>query len=44
MLKHKETYEIMRPESVGMHKTNLVLGKHSGRHAFRDRTRELDSS
>ena len=41
MLKHAETYEIMRPESVGMHRSNLVLGKHSGRHAFRDRTRQL---
>ena len=41
MLKHSETYEIMRPESVGMHRTNLVLGKHSGRHAFRDRTQQL---
>ena len=41
MLKHAQTYEIMRPESVGMHRSNLVLGKHSGRHAFRDRTRQL---
>ena len=41
MLKHSQTYEIMRPESVGMHRSNLVLGKHSGRHAFRDRTRQL---
>ena len=34
MLKHEETYEIMRPETVGAAKTLLVLGKHSGRHAF----------
>ena len=37
MLKHAGTYEIMTPESVGLEKTNLVLGKHSGRHAFKDR-------
>ncbi len=37
MLKHAETYEIMRPESVGIKKTSLVMGKHSGRHAFRDK-------
>ncbi|WP_446831734.1 2-isopropylmalate synthase [Candidatus Foliamicus sp.] len=41
MLKHAETYEIMRPEAVGMNRSNLVLGKHSGRHAFRDRTQQL---
>jgi 2-isopropylmalate synthase len=41
MLKHHSTYEIMRPEDVGMARSNLVLGKHSGRHAFRDRVREL---
>lgn len=35
MLKHHLTYEIMRPEMVGLHKSQLVLGKHSGRHAFR---------
>ena len=34
MLKHRETYEIMRPEDVGFTKTQLVLGKHSGRHAL----------
>ena len=41
MLKHHSTYEIMRPQDVGLARTNLVLGKHSGRHAFRDRVREL---
>lgn len=41
MLKHQETYEIMRPETVGAAKTELVLGKHSGRHAFGVRLREL---
>ncbi len=37
MLKHVETYEIMRPEDVGVKETTLVLGKLSGRHAFRDK-------
>src|SRR5450432_55196 len=37
VLKYRETYEIMDPVSVGISKTSLVLGKHSGRHAFRDR-------
>ncbi len=41
MLKHHSTYEIMRPQDVGLARTNLVLGKHSGRHAFRDRVRAL---
>ena len=41
MLKNANTYEIMTPESIGLTKSNLVLGKHSGRHAFRDRIREL---
>lgn len=41
ILKEKLTYEIMTPESVGIPKTSLVLGKLSGRHAFRDRLREL---
>ncbi|HEY2404921.1 MAG TPA: 2-isopropylmalate synthase [Polyangiaceae bacterium] len=41
MLKHEETYEIIRPETVGASKTLLVLGKHSGRHAFGVRLREL---
>ena len=37
MLKERTTYEIMRPEDVGFTSTHLVLGKHSGRHALRDR-------
>ncbi len=41
MLKHASTYEIMRPEDVGLSKSNLVLGKHSGRHAFRERVTQL---
>lgn len=41
MLQHSSTYEIMRPEDVGLARSNLVLGKHSGRHAFRDRVAEL---
>lgn len=41
MLKERSTYEIMRPEDVGLAKTELVLGKHSGRHALRDRIRSL---
>jgi 2-isopropylmalate synthase len=41
VLKHAETYEIMTPESVGLKKSNLVMGKHSGRHAFRAKLKEL---
>ena len=41
MLKNAETYEIMRPEDVGVSKTSLVMGKHSGRHAFRDKLESL---
>jgi 2-isopropylmalate synthase len=41
MLKNRETYEIMTPESVGVKKTSLVMGKHSGRHAFRDKLNDL---
>ncbi len=41
MLQNRGTYEIMRPEDVGYVGTNLVLGKHSGRHAFRDRVVSL---
>ena len=37
MLSHRETYEIMRPEEVGFTNSSLVLGKHSGRHALRER-------
>ncbi len=41
MLQHHSTYEIMRPGDVGLARSNLVLGKHSGRHAFRDRVKDL---
>ncbi len=41
MLKHHMTYEIMTPETVGLSQSNLVLGKHSGRHAFRVRLKDL---
>jgi 2-isopropylmalate synthase len=41
MLKNRETYEIMTPESVGWEQTRLVLGKHSGRAGFRSRIKEL---
>ena len=37
MLKNSKTYEIMTPESVGVKKTSLVMGKHSGRHAFKEK-------
>lgn len=41
ILQERSTYEIMRAEDVGFIGQNLVLGKHSGRHAFRDRVKEL---
>jgi len=41
VLKDKQTYEIMRPESVGISSNKLVLGKHSGRHAFAERLKQL---
>ena len=41
MLKNAETYEIMKPEDVGVAKTSLVMGKLSGRHAFRDKLESL---
>jgi 2-isopropylmalate synthase len=41
MLKHTQTYEIMTPESVGVAKTSLVMGKHSGRNAFRTKLKDL---
>ena len=41
VLKNKLTYEIMTPESIGRASNELVLGKHSGRHAFRERLEEL---
>src|SRR5215467_7406570 len=44
MLKHTQTYEIMRPEDVGVKQTSLVMGKHSGRHAFVHKLEELGYS
>jgi 2-isopropylmalate synthase len=41
MLKHTQTYEIMTPETVGVKQTSLVMGKHSGRHAFQHKLEEL---
>lgn len=41
MLKNAETYEIMTPESVGIKSTSLVMGKHSGRHAFKEKLRDF---
>ncbi len=41
VLKNAQTYEIMTPESVGLRTSNLVMGKHSGRHAFRTKLQEL---
>jgi 2-isopropylmalate synthase len=41
MLKNTQTYEIMTPESVGVKQTSLVMGKHSGRHAFAHKLEEL---
>ena len=41
MLKNHQTYEIMRPETVGLNMSRLVLGKHSGRHAFRARLEDM---
>jgi 2-isopropylmalate synthase len=41
MLANRETYEIMRPEDVGVSRSRLVLGKHSGRHALAERLSEL---
>ncbi|CAG8551062.1 21565_t:CDS:2 [Gigaspora margarita] len=41
VLKHKQTYEIIRPEDVGVFNVNLVLGKLSGRNAFRSRLEQL---
>ena len=44
MLKNNKTYEIMTPESVGVSESNLVMGKHSGRHAFKQKIIELGYS
>jgi len=41
LLKEKSTYEIIRPETIGLYSAKLVLGKHSGRHAFKTRLKEL---
>lgn len=41
VLANKSTYEIMTPESVGIQKNQMVLGKHSGKHAFTERLKEL---
>jgi 2-isopropylmalate synthase len=41
MLKHQQTYEIMLPETVGLTRSRLVLGKHSGRHALKIRLQEM---
>lgn len=44
VMKNAKTYEIMTPESIGVKKTELVLGKHSGRHAFSERLKLLGYS
>ncbi|MDR3275936.1 MAG: 2-isopropylmalate synthase [Treponema sp.] len=44
VLANRATYEIMTPESVGIPKNRMVLGKHSGRHAFEDRLKDLGLS
>jgi 2-isopropylmalate synthase len=41
VLKNPMTYEIMRPETIGLNANRLVLGKHSGRHALRDRLKDM---
>lgn len=41
VLKDAQTYEIMTPESVGLNQSNLVMGKHSGSHAFREKLKDL---
>ena len=41
VLENKETYEIMTPQSVGIHQNSFVLGKHSGKHAFENKLGEL---
>ena len=41
VMKNNQTYEIMTPESIGLDKNNLVLGKHSGKHALRNKAVEL---
>ena len=41
VMSNRETYEIMTPESVGLKQSKMVLGKHSGRHAFEEKLKEL---
>jgi len=41
VMKNRATYEIMKPESIGLSQSNLVLGKHSGKHALRDKVKQL---
>jgi len=41
VLKNKATYEIMTPESIGLPQNSLIMGKHSGRHAFQDKIADL---
>lgn len=41
VLANRETYEIMTPESIGLNTNKMILGKHSGRHAFEDKLNEL---
>ncbi len=41
VMNNKETYEIMKPETIGLHANTMVLGKHSGKHAFNDKVSEL---
>ena len=41
VIKHKTTYEIMTPQSIGRQRSMLVLGRHSGKHGFKERLREL---
>lgn len=44
MLSNRETYEIMTPESVGLKQSQMILGKHSGRHAFEEKIKDLGFS
>lgn len=44
VMAERTTYEIMTPESIGLNKNKMVLGKHSGRHAFEERIREMGYS
>lgn len=41
VLKHKQTYEIIEPELIGLSSNRMVLGKHSGRHAFKEKCKEM---